>query len=171
MVFGFNYRVINTRCMEMKFMKKSSFILVAVFGLMCCASDGENMLDKTTLLTSTRWTIPLDNKGEPDRKGVKRLQGFWSFKSDGTYIERFGEQDDRDGSVLIGSWKWENAGEISILQKHWLIDDKKLEFSDDDRFVLRVINLTSGNLKVVKRHARDFRNSMAKELTCIASPK
>ena len=155
-------------------MKKSLFILTAVFGLICCTSDDEILLDENTLLTSTRWTIPLDNKGL-DSKGVKHLEGVWSFNSDGTYIEKFGEDDDCDGFVMIGSWKWESAGEISILYKYMLSYGKKLELGrddeDDDKFLLRVISLTSENLKIFKRHARDFRNSMAKELTCVPSAK
>jgi hypothetical protein len=48
-----------------------------------------------TLLTSTKWVSPLENKGE------NHLEGIWSFNTDGTYIEEFGTKYATDNAFAM----------------------------------------------------------------------
>jgi hypothetical protein len=63
---------------------------------MCCSSEDDNQFfSMHTLLTSTKWVSPLENKGE------NHLEGIWSFNTDGTYIEEFGTKYATDNAFAM----------------------------------------------------------------------
>ena len=84
-------------------------LFAAVLTLICCNSN--KMSDKNTLLTSTTWEAPsvIDNK--------QNVEGTLSFAENGTYTETFNQQHSSDELVMIGTWKWINENEISLVFK------------------------------------------------------
>jgi len=144
-------------------MMRYAFIYAVVLGLFSCSAAGDRVSEMTTLLVSTEWKVPEQDK----------LMGVWSFKPDGTYIEDFNKDENKHKILLKGKWEWITENEITITYKSMsingadhLLNDKE----ESDFYILRVTELTKENLKVIKRFNGDSEDSgFAKEVNYIAT--
>lgn len=133
-------------------MKNVVVILFFTLSISGCSSELSRE-EKQILLSETKWTVPAD----PYRK----LDGVWSFKTDGSYEENFDQPNNKERIILKGKWEWISDVELNIKYTQMNISGKDHIFkpANEDKRVLRIVELSKKKLIVISRHILDAEDS------------
>jgi hypothetical protein len=110
--------------------------------------------DIRSLLTSTKWTEPADDKS-------KGMTGIYNFNDNGSYVENYYSEKSSDKFVVTGTWKWISETEVSLLHNSMTVNGEIYDFESDDRdrYILRITEITKDRLKAIRRHSGDTEDS------------